>query len=373
MIERNDCINCNFKLKHFFVQEKFPIKFCVVNEFTNIKKTLSFSICEKCNIIQLDKLVKLDELYDIGHNYDIIGNTWKKFFNFFNDIINKYIINANILEIGCPSGKIAMLNRGFKNWYIVDPNVKKIDNKDVHSINTFFDEKFKINKQIDLIIHSHLFEHIYNPHDFLKNCHIILKDNGKMIFAIPNMEHNLDYNIAPYGGVMFEHNIFYSKKTIVEMLEKNNFEILNIYDFENHSIIFETKKVMKLKNFLKIENNINYLSKFYKNIEYYDKFINNCSTICLCESNKEKKIYLFGASYNTQILLYMGLHKLNVVGILDNCIQKQNKYLYGYNIKIYSPKILIDNNCIVILKNGYYSDEIKKQIILLNKNIIIIN
>jgi len=372
MIKRYKCIKCDYNLKHFYNRENFPIKFCVCDKFSNVRKNLSFSICEKCNIIQLDKLIKLDELYDSGHNYGIIGNTWKRFFSFLNNIIDKDIINSNILEIGCPSGKIALSNKGFNNWYIVDPNVKKIDHKDVYPIYTFFDDKFKIDKQIDFIIHSHLFEHIYNPQEFLKNCYNILNDNGKMTFAVPNMEYILEHNVAPFAGVMFEHNIFYSKKTIVDMLEKLNFEILNIFDFENHSIIFETKKVMKLNNFIKIENDINYLDKFYKNMEYYDKFIKNCSDVCLRKSNEGKNIYLFGASYNTQILLYMGLHRLNVSGILDNCIQKQNKYLYGYNIKIYSPEILIDNNCIVILKNGYYSNEIKKQIILLNKNIIII-
>jgi hypothetical protein len=46
--------------------------------------------------------------------------------------------------------------------------------------------------------------------------------------------------------------------------------------------------------------------------------------------------------------------------------------LYGYNLQIFSPEVLVNNNCIVILKNGYYSNEIKEQIKNININTIII-
>ena len=60
-------------------------------------------------------------------------------------------------------------------------------------------------------------------------------------------------------------------------------------------------------------------------------------------------------------------------GILDNNSNKQGKYLYGFKIKIISPEILKDSDSIVILKNGYYSKEIKKQILNINSNTIIID
>ena len=39
---------------------------------------------------------------------------------------------------------------------------------------------------------------------------------------------------------------------------------------------------------------------------------------------------------------------------------------------IYSPSIIQNQDCIVIVKNGYYSDEIKAQLILLNSNCILL-
>jgi len=82
---------------------------------------------------------------------------------------------------------------------------------------------------------------------------------------------------------------------------------------------------------------------------------------------------VFGASYNTQMLFVLGLDLKNIKGILDNCKEKYNKYFYGYDLKIFEPlSILTKKDCIIIIKNGNYVDEIKTQILSINKNTEII-
>lgn len=52
---------------------------------------------------------------------------------------------------------------------------------------------------------------------------------------------------------------------------------------------------------------------------------------------------------------------------------KQEKRLYGYNLIIKSPEVIKnDKNAIVILNAGVYQDEIKNQLRLLNKEVIIL-
>jgi hypothetical protein len=61
---------------------------------------------------------------------------------------------------------------------------------------------------------------------------------------------------------------------------------------------------------------------------------------------------VFGASYNTQYLLALGLNTIKINGILDNCKEKQGKFLSGYALQIFSPDIIKDlSNCVVIIKN----------------------
>ena len=71
-------------------------------------------------------------------------------------------------------------------------------------------------------------------------------------------------------------------------------------------------------------------------------------------------------------MLNFGLKKNKIKCILDNDKKKQNKRLYGTNLKVYSPKILKSaKNATVILRSGVYNNEIKNDIINnINKNIV---
>ena len=102
----------------------------------------------------------------------------------------------------------------------------------------------------------------------------------------------------------------------------------------------------------------------------YKLYINKCNDII---KDTTKNVYIFGASYNTQFLLSLGINSNKIKGILDNSIEKQNKYFYGYDIIIYSPEILKnDNECFIILKNGFYTNEIMEKILNIRANIKII-
>ncbi len=93
----------------------------------------------------------------------------------------------------------------------------------------------------------------------------------------------------------------------------------------------------------------------------------------LLKNHEIKNIYLFGASYNNSLLLHKIANRLNIKGVLDNCEDKQGDYFYGFDTLILSPSILKKEDAIVILKNGVYNKEIKKQLSELNKKTIVLN
>ena len=372
---RNFCSICNNTLSNIYELPNIPVKLSCCNKNENYKyNQLSYAQCTKCNTIQLDKLIPLNVLYETSHNFNSIGKTWEDYFYLIINLINQNITNKNVLEIGCPSGKIALKVENYKKWYIVDANKNKNINfnEKICFIECFFDESFNVNDNIDLIIHSHLFEHIYEPNKFLKKCYELLNHDGEMIFGVPNMQHISEQELSLFQGIFFEHNIFLNKENITYMLNKNGFELLNIIDYKDHSTIYHVKK-----QFLKIHNannNVefkitNYYNKFLSSTSNYISFIDKCNSII---NNTTKPVYIFGASYNTQLLLSMGIMNTHLSGILDNCIEKQNKFLYGFNLTIYSPNLLSSVDSIVILKNGYYVDEILEQIKQININTEII-
>jgi predicted SAM-dependent methyltransferase len=381
LICRLECAICFSELHHVYKIDNMPIKLSCIDTPDLTSEQLSFSICKVCNTIQLDKLIPLDVLYSSSHNTVSVGKVWEGYFQLFCKIIETHIINKNIIEIGDPSGRIANASNGFSNWYIVEPNKNEtiIFKKNIHFISDFFDENFNINgkikekQSIDIIVHSHVFEHMYSPNTFLKKCYEILTASGEMIFGIPNMQHIALNELAPCLGIFFEHTIFLNKENVSYMLIKNGFKIIEILDYENHSIIYHVKKVKK-ENIIdsKLSNNIhitNYNDLFMNTIYKWKSFIEKCNFY-----DESYNIFVFGASYNTQYLLELGLNSIKIKGILDNCKEKQGKFLSGYALQIFSPDIMKDlSNCIVIIKNGYYTNEISEQLVSINKNLLIVS
>lgn len=373
-IERYKCVICENELIDLYTIENFPIRLSTeeipIYEFSPLK----YSKCSLCSTIQLKELIPLEYLYGKSHNYTSVGTTWNNFNEFIVNKLNQITDNKVVLEIGCPSGKIAKKIDNFKKWYIVEPNKNEniTFDKNIVFIQKFFDENLQIDEEINIIFHSHLFEHIYNPNIFLKKCFEILVDDGIMFFAIPDMEYISKNNLCPFNGVFFEHTIFYTQENIKFILEKNGFEIIDIFNFNNHSLIFKTKKLKNKLNNNQIFNLSNiYHDLFWKSINEFEFFSSQC-----LENLKyvlSKKIFIFGASYNSQFLLYF-LNKKNIKisGILDNCIEKQNLFLFGTDLKIYNPEILKIENSVVILKNGYYSKEIELQIRKINSDTLIL-
>lgn len=372
IINRIKCAICNNELTNLYNLNNMPIKLTCTDSFNLKNSEISWSQCNDCNTIQLDKLIPLDILYSGSHNYSIVGKTWENYFKFFSNKIYNIVDNKNILEIGDPSAKIANKLNNYNQWFIVEPNKNnniKFNNK-ISFIDGFFDEHFTISNKVDVIIHSHLFEHIYEPNIFLKKCYEVLDDNGEMFFSVPNMEYILEKELSAFLGVFFEHTIFYNKENIIYLLNKNNFEIIEIIDYENHSIMYHVKKIIKTNNVFFIDNIKikNYKDIFFNTLNKYIKFINDFNNSIL-----KTECYIVGASYNTQFILALGLNINKLNGIIDNCKEKQGKYLYGFNLKIYDPSILIDKKDIsIIIKNGYYVNEICDQIKSLNTNVVII-
>jgi 2-polyprenyl-3-methyl-5-hydroxy-6-metoxy-1,4-benzoquinol methylase len=353
-----------------------PIQLACIDTPRGESNTLSFSQCEKCNTIQLDDLVNLATLYSNSHNYTSVGNIWEKYFLLFIENIEELVNNKTVLEIGCPSGKIATNLKNYNKWYIVEPNKNPsvIFNEKITFINKYFDNDFTLEDNdgvgVSVIVHSHLFEHIYEPNSFLSKCCEILKDDGEMFFGVPNMQTFVDTTICPFLGVFFEHTIFLNKENITHLLKRNNFEIVNIIDYESHSTLYHCKKIypscpIPVEPF----SITNYYDSFFDTLDYYKTFIKMCNDVI---ESTTKDVYIFAASYNSQLLLAMGLYSNKIKGILDNSKDKQDKYLYGYNLQIFNPSIISNNNCIVILKNGYYANEVFIQLKDINKNVEII-
>lgn len=366
---RKKCVLCHNDTSNLFTIN-MPV-FIGVNKKNTEEyfNDMSFNVCNSCGEVQIDELLDLNILYQNNHNINVVGNTWKQHYIELANFINTIIKDKTILEISDPSGKIAKLSSGFKHWYIIEPNPEINNLENVEFINGFFDESFYDVQNVDIIIHSHLLEHIHNPIPFFKKCHELLNDDGLMIISVPDMEHILDKEYSPNNILHFEHTFYLDSEILNWLANINGFKVIEIQKYNNHSIFYKLKKEsIPLIKPIKLEINHKFKNNFKKHINNI-KNINNELT-----KFNDYDIYLFGGHVSSQFYLFNGLDDTKIKSIIDNDLDKENYKLYGTNLYVNNVKIINnDKKCVVICSHiGVYYDEIVKQLTNLNENIIIL-
>ena len=368
------------KFRKIYSIKKFPIFMGVSKNIKNYNfKNLNWWINVKSGNIQIHPKVSLDKLYYKSHGSGTVGKIWKDHHELFFKLVKKYL-KGNVCEIGGGNNSISKKISNYSkiiNFYCFDKNLKlKKINRKVKIVTKFFDRNFfkgKNSFQADLVIHSHTFEHLYDPNKFLQDVKSILSKNGKHIFTMPNMQPMIKKGYA--NAMNFEHPFYYDEKLVDCLLLKNNFKIIKKKLFkEDHSIMYVTKidnshntnQNKKLNNYQQYSKNF---KLFKKTFELWKKEIIKINKLIKGYNN----VFLFGAHVFSQLQIFNGLNKKKIIGILDNDKNKINDFLYGTNLKVYNPIILkkITKPC-VVLRAGSYNKEIKKQLLEINKSTVII-
>lgn len=330
---------------------------------------LCVDICTKTGILQLKNLPSMEDIYLFPHS-DAIGSTWEE----HNELFLKFIEKFNpkkTLEIGGGSGKLAtkFIERNpHSEWTIIDPNPLFQDQSKLHNIKEYFSSNTHFDSDFDMIIHSHVLEHQFNPEQFLTDISKLLKYGEMHIFSFPNLGVWL---IEKYLNCLnFEHTLFLTEQFTDALLKKTGFEILEKKNFRrDHSIFYATRFIGK-KSDVDFPNLYNENKRLYLNfINYYENFVKQLNSKL---KNYPFKVFIFGAHMFSQYLLAFGLEQSKIHGILDNSNLKIGKRLYGTNLTVFHPNIIKDEKEVaVILKVGSYRNEIIEQLKKINPNVII--
>lgn len=353
-------------LEHLYTFKNFPVFFGCTNKSSNedIVADMVWEIDPESGMIQLSKLVPLDLLYMEQH-LNPLGKTW----NEYNEAFSEFVINeskSDIIEIGSGNGMIANLlleKNPNLNLTCVEPNPTFKEKSRLKIIKSFFTSNFK--EKLDTnstIIFSQLYEHIYDPQEFLDQISFFLPIGGKMVFAYPQLEHWFKNKFT--NAINFEHMMLMTDYYVDFFLENSGFIIKEKISYKNHSHFYVVEKVqdpLVHRDFTK-ENRYS----FYK--EMFQDFIKHHTDMVKKINAKTQKsespLFLFGGHIFSQFLIQFGLQVDKIINILDNSPIKQNKRLYGTNLEVVSPQILRDyDNPTVILKAGVYNEEIKKDIL----------
>jgi hypothetical protein len=365
-------------LESIFSLKDFPVSMTCIsqnNEYSNDKYLdMEFQICKDTGIIQLKKYPFFDDMYINPHN-ESVGETWNILFDIMVEKISKItnkLSNPKILEIGggalLLASKILNNNNNIETYDVYEKNSSKkyTNDKRLKLIEEYFSSETKLPYNPDIVIHSHVLEHVWQPVEFI---HAIKNSKCKYhCFIVPNLQ--VTFKKKYTNSQNFEHNFFIAEPYIDVILHNNNFEIVEKEYYLDHSIIYITKyneKTIIPNLFPNLYNQNKQLVIDFKN--YHETIITNFNDKI---KNFDGEVYLFGGHIFSQFLIKFGLKTDKIKCILDNSKEKNKYRLYGTKLTIEFPEIIKNiDKCAVILKVASYQNEIKKQLYELNKDVII--
>jgi hypothetical protein len=364
-IKRHKCAITNTNdLETMDILSKFPVFMgcSIQDESADLKHDLEWKISKSSGLIQLGSLLPLNVLYAESHGSGCSGELWNDHHNSFAKFIYKER-PCSVFEIGGLHGILAIKYEKMDNisWTILEPNPAPIKGANAKFIKGFFDDKYQYSGSFDTVVHSHLFEHIYEPDEFMRDLSNFMVDGNNLLFSVPNMQVMLEKYYT--NCLNFEHTVFLTEPYIEYLLSKYNFRLVRKeYFMEDHSIFYQAIKDQSITP-RKLPNGL-----YQKNKELYHNYISYYKNLIIDLNKKimisENKIYLFGAHIFSQYLIGVGLNTDRIDCLLDNDSNKQGKRLYGTTLSVRSPKILKNEKSpIIILKAGVYNDEIKKDIL----------
>jgi hypothetical protein len=372
-IKRNRCIISGASdLEPLHTFRNFPVFMGCTTKPKNFDVTfdMSWVISKQSGMIQLDKLLPLEILYPESHGAGVVGGLWRKHHKAFAAFLFSFN-PENVFEIGGSHGILAKEFGEFKDvpWTILEPNPSPVEGVKAKFVKGFFDSKFKHEENFDTLVHSHVFEHIYDPDLFMKDLATFLMDGKKLVFSIPNMKVMLERKYT--NCINFEHTAFLTEEYVEYFLSRYGFKVIKKeYFMDDHSIFYGAVKDSMVSTGVISVSMYDINKKIYTDyLTYHQQIVADLNVMM---SEDPGHIYLFGAHVFAQYLLAFGLNESKIVSLLDNDENKQGKRLYGTSLSVKSPVVLRGiSKPKVILRAGVYNNEIKEDILTnINPNVV---
>ena len=144
-------------------------------------------------------------------------------------------LNGKLLDVGC--GTKPYMNICNVNEYI-GLEIDDEGNRNHSHADIFYDGKtipFE-DKEFDSILSNQVFEHVFNPNQFLQEINRVTKMGGVFLMTVPFVwdEHEQPYDYARYSSFGLKHILSENGFKIIEHRKSNNgleviFQLINAY------------------------------------------------------------------------------------------------------------------------------------------------
>lgn len=207
---------------HSFGEVLIPVRFHLYEKHP-LPRKYDIVSCEKCNFVFADTSASQDDynnFYTLSSKYEDSVTTggggekaWDRIrFSAVADYLEKFFPDksTSFLDIGCANGGLLsqLKNRGYNNLCGVDPSEACVQNTiSKYKIQSYQGTIFNVPDigKIDVIILSHVLEHIYNIKGAIIYLSLLLVEAGYMYIEVPDAIRYKDYIISPLQDFNVEH------------------------------------------------------------------------------------------------------------------------------------------------------------------------
>lgn len=254
------CIICN--------SDKVEYLFSSIDADLKSENKYSLYKCTICGLIFINPLPVWRELESFYHqNYYGYSNgilyraqtVFKNIINYLRmRLIKKYVKSGRVLDIGCGSGIFLKYLDRHTKFELYGQDISEVSLKLLSNENSnicYFNQglnELVFSDYFSCITMWSVFEHMIEPVEALNEIRRMLKNKGKLILLIPNMDGlQTRLNLKEWFHLDIPRHIYhYNKESILKLLTANGFKIIDINDFSaEHGIYGWFQTILNILGF----------------------------------------------------------------------------------------------------------------------------
>jgi 2-polyprenyl-3-methyl-5-hydroxy-6-metoxy-1,4-benzoquinol methylase len=361
-------MNCRFCKKTLSTKFADLINCPPSNSFLSAKELnepekyypLSIYVCDSCFLVQVEEYKKAKEIFSGDYVYfSSYSRSWVEHARRYVEcMIARFGYNENSLVIEIASNDGYLLQH-FKNRDVPVLGIEPTKNtanvallKGIPTIVEYFSTKFaqKLTQKGDLLIGNNVLAHVPDIDDFVQGLKTALKPDGVITMEFPHLLRLVSE--CQFDTIYHEHYSYLSFTSVKRIFEAHDLELFDVEEQPTHG--------GSLRIFAKHTNDTTkqvcpHVTKMLEKekvagittLEYYQNFQERVNSIkykmltFLIEKKKEgKKVIGYGAAAKGNTLLnYAGIKGNDLIEfVVDAAPSKQNKYLPGSHIPVYTEE-----------------------------------
>lgn len=373
------CRHCNSSLEHVFADlGTSPPSNSYLREDQLNKPELFYplrvKVCESCWLVQAEDFTNREEFFSNDYAYfSSFSTTWLVHAKeYVQKMTERFKLGKDsfVVEVASNDGYLLQF---FKDILVpclgIEPTKSTADAATIKGIPTlqdFFGRKLadslaRENKKADLTAANNVLAHVPDINDFIGGFSILLKDTGVATFEFPHLLQLVNH--TQFDTIYHEHYSYLSLLAVQKIFLENGLEVFDVEELPTHGgslRVFAQKKNIgkqpistRVTELLREEKSASIDSiKFYQGFQDKINTAKNRMLEFLIKANQDKSLVIgYGAAAKGNTFLnYAGIRSDLISFVVDKNPHKQNKFLPGSRIPIYSEQMIKDKkpNYVVI-------------------------